>query len=484
MATKRAATTELNHENWNEEREPEDAGTFGKASDEVLQKRVIKAARRRLAPTDETSKGAFGGFTGFKTATTSASASPFSFLASMSNTFTSTSPSVSNTNSGITKSPENGTGKTENVPQIKSSLPENDKDRAEQENEKSPKKSSEYFAQLKGLNESVAQWIKTHVDSNPFCILTPIYKDYEKYLNEIELKYGNESTKSKHAEQTPSGTDATKGNNSKDSSNKTESDSASSSSLSTKANIGISDWKQEKSIFGNVSTNTKSIFDAKSSGKSIFDKPSSEKNPLLTKPNLGSEVKEGDSESKSDKICTSLSFTSSSTATFSFGQSSTTTSSSAGFSFGNTKPFSFGTQVVKPQDNEEKTESEAKEDEDDEPPKPDFKPVTEEGAIYEQRCKVFIKKDGTFSDRGIGTLFLKPTPNEKMQLIVRAENTLGNLLINTLLTKSIPTQRMNKNTIMMVCLPDSQPPPTPVLLRVKTSEDADVLLETLDKHKK
>lgn len=97
-----------------------------------------------------------------------------------------------------------------------------------------------------------------------------------------------------------------------------------------------------------------------------------------------------------------------------------------------------------------------------------------------------MKKDGNYSDRGVGMLYLKPTPNGKMQLIVRADTALGNLLLNTLLTSSIPTKLMNKNTIMLVCLPlpDSTPPPVPVLLRVKTSEAADELLETLNKHKK
>lgn len=106
--------------------------------------------------------------------------------------------------------------------------------------------------------------------------------------------------------------------------------------------------------------------------------------------------------------------------------------------------------------------------------------------IFFCRCKVFVKKDGNFTDRGVGMLFLKPTPNEKTQLLVRAETSLGNLLLNTLLTESIPTKRMNKNTIMLVCLPlpDSTPPPVPVLLRVKTDEDADKLLEALNKHKK
>lgn len=52
MASKRAATTELNHDNWNEENEPEDAGTFAKATSETLEKRVIKTARRNLPARD------------------------------------------------------------------------------------------------------------------------------------------------------------------------------------------------------------------------------------------------------------------------------------------------------------------------------------------------------------------------------------------------------------------------------------------------
>jgi nuclear pore complex protein Nup50 len=49
---------------------------------------------------------------------------------------------------------------------------------------KSPQKSA-YMQQLKALNESVLQWIQKHVTSNPYCILTPIFKDYEKHLEEI-----------------------------------------------------------------------------------------------------------------------------------------------------------------------------------------------------------------------------------------------------------------------------------------------------------
>lgn len=47
MAAKRSATSELTHENWDEDEEHEDAGTFQKASDDILKNRVIKKAVRR-----------------------------------------------------------------------------------------------------------------------------------------------------------------------------------------------------------------------------------------------------------------------------------------------------------------------------------------------------------------------------------------------------------------------------------------------------
>ena len=44
---KRTAISELNHDNWNEEEEPEEAGTFRQADKNTLQGRVIKKAVRR-----------------------------------------------------------------------------------------------------------------------------------------------------------------------------------------------------------------------------------------------------------------------------------------------------------------------------------------------------------------------------------------------------------------------------------------------------
>lgn len=100
---------------------------------------------------------------------------------------------------------------------------------------------------------------------------------------------------------------------------------------------------------------------------------------------------------------------------------------------------------------------------------------------------MFTKKDGSFTERGVGNLFLKPIEgSEKVQLIVRADTNLGNLLCNFILSKSIPTKRMGKKDVMLVCLPtpESKPPPTPILFRVKGEEEAEELMKTLEKYKK
>ena len=44
---KRSATSELNHDNWDDEVESEEAGTFAQADQSTLKERVIKKAKRR-----------------------------------------------------------------------------------------------------------------------------------------------------------------------------------------------------------------------------------------------------------------------------------------------------------------------------------------------------------------------------------------------------------------------------------------------------
>ncbi|XP_076642089.1 nuclear pore complex protein Nup50 [Halictus rubicundus] len=514
MAAKRSATTQLNHENWDEEQEPEEAGSFARAPEDVLANRVVKRAKRRLQSAEEM-KSAFGAFTGFKsTFTSSTPQNAFSFLADKNALSTSSKTDAitdkSPVSSKASKGNENGTNKEE-TPKIQTISSTTTNKINDQTDQNTSKKSSEYFAKLKGLNESVTQWIKSHVDANPFCILTPIFQDYERYLKEIESKHGNESDKTSNTpEQTQP--EPNKASDSKENTNSDKKvDSSPFGGTNAKSLTSI-EWKSEKSIFDNISTDSKSIFGKsehtvdnnksifsttdqpsdthksvfgtvdKLGTKSVFGNVSTEKNPFLNKSSTDNKSEE--QESKDDIKSTSSSF--GTTNTFCFGQSSTSTTPTTGFSFGGAKPFTFRAQVVKPPESEDKTGNDGKDEEDEEPPKVEIKPVTEEGAIFEQRCKVFIKKDGNFTSRGVGVLFLKPTPNDKTQLIVRAETSLANLLLNTLLTESIPTKRINKNSIMLVCLPkpESSPPPVPVLLRVKTDEEADVLMEALNKHKK
>lgn len=55
MSVKRQATTELNHENWDQDdpAEPEEGGSFKIASQDVLEKRVIRTAKRRVQATGD-----------------------------------------------------------------------------------------------------------------------------------------------------------------------------------------------------------------------------------------------------------------------------------------------------------------------------------------------------------------------------------------------------------------------------------------------
>jgi len=75
MSGKRQATSNLNHDNWDQEEEPEERGTFKTAPPEELKTRVIKKATRRKAggaggtEADEeaaasTSNSVFSGFSG------------------------------------------------------------------------------------------------------------------------------------------------------------------------------------------------------------------------------------------------------------------------------------------------------------------------------------------------------------------------------------------------------------------------------------
>lgn len=408
---KRGAQSDLNHDNWNEEEEPEEAGKFAIASEDELKKRVIKTARRRVTGADSGSSSGgtgsvFSGFKGFSAVTSTPAAplaagktskdgaSPFSFLSNISKPTNGTAAgsSVSSaTTSALgasifattdpNKKPFSGFGSPPKAPAAAPAVVSSG------DKKEDVGKTDDYVESIKALNQSVATWISDKVKENPLCKLTPIFKDYEKYLTEIESKKDKGESK----------------------------DSASPAPAAAKT-TGFT--------FGSVS-------------------PAAP--PASTK-------------------------------TFSFGiGTSTAPSTGTGFTFANVKP------PAAEQKSDDKEEGEA---DDDEPPKVEFTPVEEKDSLYSKRCKLFVKVDGKFSDRGVGTVHIKKV-DSKVQVLVRADTNLGNILLNIILNESVPLQRMGKNNVMMVCLPtpESKPPPTSVLLRVKTAEEADELFETLKKHK-
>lgn len=485
MAGKRAATSELNHENWDREEESEQAGIFQRASEDALKARVIKTAKRRIAsnPSEGEKSSVFNPSVLNSLAAKPKPKNPFGFLSKIQTDAKVNGDLKSENRETLTEdsdekkalnfkfgSPEK---KTDNSLDLNKSKPmfsfgikniEKSKDEVEKPSDnsslsipqfkfgnqtdnkigngtvlssktnfnfgsianenKNELDDSFYYGKLKGLNESVAKWISKHVEDNPLIDLKPIFKDYERFFDEIEK--------------------------------------------SKKTNTIKTDTKQN---VNSEKTNAAPVFS--------FGIPASNANSSDNKKNVKDKSVD---DSLIPTPVTSFKFDST-LNTNNFSLKNPFTSPSSGFTFGSSQPIKFGSveNSVPAKNNEENKEDE------DEPPKVEVKEVNEEGHVYTKKCKMFIKKDNSFTEKGVGSLFLKPVESsEKMQLIIRAHNSLANILCNIILTKSIPTQRMGKNNVMLVCIPtpDANPPPVPVLIRVKNAEEADELLETLDKYKK
>jgi len=434
--SKRAATRELNHDNWNEEEESEDAGEFKKASAEDLERRVIKIAKRRAGDSDN-SPGAnpftnFGGFkanTGLTASTPMATnQTPFSFLAKIP------SAVAPKTNGSVEKS-------------------------------STPSTSNEYLSKVKALNIAVAEWIKSHVDENPLCILTPIFDDYRKYLKEFEaFKAPKESATPKSTDPEPKSAQTPQSNNF--------------SFGKPAAQPGLTLSLQSGPQFPNISSST---------GSNVFNnfKFGDQQTVPTSSPPKGSSATTTTTNKDVTFGISSVGPQPNVTPTFSFGlQTSSSTAAPLFGGFTNTSnSFSFANTVQTSQPDAPKSSNEEKEDE--EPPKNEFVPVVEDDSLYSKRCKVFVKGTSDFVDRGVGTLYIKKVNDSKYQLIVRADTNLGNILLNIMIVDGLPVNRSGKNNVMIVCIPtpDAKPPPTSVLVRVKTGEEADELFSTINKYK-
>lgn len=447
MSFKRTAGTELNHDNWNEEEETEEKGEFKKASDDVLAKRVRKVAKRRGVAGEGESTPAisnpFSGFGGFGTkpsvaASTpiSAASTPFSFLSKIPSVGSLAASSTTTTfTTAATKKPNGESISTQSTSGECIT------------NGSSSNNNMEYFSQIKSLNVAFIGWIKEKVDENPLCDLSPIFKDYANYMKDISKikQEAKPDDAEKKEEEKPKSTAAP-------ATNFTFGKPASTTSSSPPST----------NIFASV--NTSSIF-------SSTAKPDA---PKETSPAKPATENKGFSFGLTQPTAPPA---------FSFGLQKPAAGASI---FGNSSSFSFGNVTQTKSETEIKpAEAEGEGETEDEPPKNEFVPVVEEDSLFSKRCKVFVKSGNDYADRGVGTLFLKKV-DDKVQLVVRADTNLGNILLNIILQEGLPTSRLGKNNVMIVCvpMPDSKPPPIPVLVRVKTAEEADELLSILEKYKK
>ncbi|NWH94528.1 NUP50 protein, partial [Aegithalos caudatus] len=476
---KRIAEKELTDRNWDQEDEAEEVGTFSVASEEVLKNRAIKKAKRRNVGSESESGGAFKGFKGFmlpsgkggggfsgfgngagvkpleglSNGSSSVSTTPpFSSLKSTSETQSAFASPMSNGPSAAVfaekkaASPRANGGSQPCSSQPCSSQPCSSQPCSSQPCGSAAPGTGAYHKQLAALNCSVRDWIVKHVNSNPLCDLSPIFRDYEQYLASIEQQHGGSSDSGSENE-----------------SNKTPGPRA-------------------LPVFGSSKLQQGSAFLFNNKTEDASDK----------KPGAASDKREP-------------SLGAASTVSFNFGKSvdssvmgslSSGTLSSFSFSPGNSGLFGKDANQAKPvtaassslleaQTDTGNTDDKGGEEEEEEPPKVIVNEIKEDDAFYSKKCKLFYKKDNEFKEKGVGTLHLKPAGNEKTQLLVRADTNLGNILLNVLIPPKMPCTRTGKNNVLIVCVPnppiDEKNPAVPVtmLIRVKTSEDADELHKIL-----
>lgn len=447
---KRIADKELTDRNWDQEEEGEEAGTFLIASDDVLKNRPIKKAKRRNVGS-EGDGGTFTGFKGFSLTPSTASPGPTPSFAGFGNGTSFKSFGGLTNGNGVTfgnvSAPPASTTTTafngfssSSVSAEASSKPNGSTPSSAPSAGSSSSGNKEYRRQLTALNCSVRDWITKHVNNNPLCDLNPIFKDYERHLASIEQKYGSGASED-------------------DSGEKPAAPAPPAASFSSSSSS---------------SSPAPALF---SFGKGPDE---SQNKPITSVPagvtfNFGQKVDSsalGSFSSKSAAPSFSFSSGSSSAQSTLFGASSQPTLS---FSAPKTESTSQADE-----NGEEETE---------EPPKPEVNEVKEEDAFYSKKCKMFYKKDSEFKEKGVGSLHLKQTGEDKTQMIIRADTNLGNILLNIILQSSIPCSRVGKNNVMLVCVPnpavDDKNPntPIPLLIRVKTEEDADELLKILEEKK-
>jgi len=115
------------------------------------------------------------------------------------------------------------------------------------------------------------------------------------------------------------------------------------------------------------------------------------------------------------------------------------------------------------------------------------KKFEEKGVQYEVRCKLYYKADTGYSERGVGTLFIKKDDDGKGSILVRAENASGTILLNSALSKNMPVNDSGKNNVLLVCVVNPPIPKqddltgktNPFLVKVKNSDQRGALIAAI-----
>jgi len=166
------------------------------------------------------------------------------------------------------------------------------------------------------------------------------------------------------------------------------------------------------------------------------------------------------------------------------GMTTLTTPTPGPFSFKPPAPaFSFGLPTGPPLTNSNSTitnsnTNEGDDEEEEEPPKNEFRPVVEEDSVYSTRVKLFGKSPTGFKDKGVGQLYVKKLNSGKYQIVVRADNSLGTIMLNMIMAKNLPLTLKPKG--VLTCDPTGENgKPLMILIRVKTDDDAKQLYKKL-----
>merc|ERR1712131_457990 len=438
--SKRAPGSTLTQDNRDNDEKNEEQGNWTKAKESTLKQRVImKAKRRGVTSSDSASKGigsVFGGF-GAKMANTKPAAG-FSFEAK-----------------------------------------KEDKKEEEVKNDKMVKTSDDEVIRL---NKSLLEWCKAHLEKDPVCDFRPVFDDYKKHMDKIDKMYGHKwvdiATPSNASEENKNGTSEPEVKKPSFSFGKTDKEETSKPSFSFGATS--SEKKNDetpKPLFSFGKTESE---DKKDPPKFSFGSGSSDQSKDAA-PKFSFGSKSDDKKDEKDEpakpaggFFANLGGSKPATSGFSFGSSSSGTSSAA-FTFAPTATGSAAASSTAPS---------TKEDEEYVPPVAETKEFDDaKDALYQKKSKIFYLKDGNYKEIGVGLLFVKPLENDKASILVRADNTLGNILLNVAIPPSPAPVKQGKNNCLLPVVPN---PPiegvegaVPLLIRVKTSDDADELIEII-----